>query len=204
VATTGESAWMLANSFVTGDISISTPTVSVSGAPNDVPESPTISTSAFATIPAGEDTHLSTDVEVRKSSDNTLVWSSYNNTTDKLSIAVPADVLEVSTSYKFRARHNGNNFGSSAYADFYYGKVFIGTGFNGSAVVEFINYHQESPMPRTLYGSGGGNLTVTAVMLVGGTEFTEIAANTSYTIRIKIAGYVVAGSNTTVRLQRIM
>lgn len=117
VATTGESAWMLANSFVTGDISISTPSVSVSGAPSDVPESPTISTSAFATIPAGEDTHLSTDWEVRKSSDNTLVWSSYNNTTDKLSIAVPAGVLEVSTSYKFRVRHNGNNFGSSAYAE---------------------------------------------------------------------------------------
>ena len=116
-ATTGESAWMLANSFVTGDISISTPSVSVSGAPSDVPESPTISTSAFATIPADEDTHLSTDWEVRKSSDNTLVWSSYNNTTDKLSIAVPASVLEVSTSYKFRARHNGNNFGSSAYAE---------------------------------------------------------------------------------------
>jgi hypothetical protein len=99
---------------------------------------------------------------------------------------------------------NPNSAGSGSYADFYYGKVFIGTGFNGSAVVEFINYHQESPMPRTLYGSGGGDLTVTAVMLVGGTEFTEIAVNTSYTIRIKIAGYVVAGTNTTVRLQRIM
>jgi hypothetical protein len=99
---------------------------------------------------------------------------------------------------------NPNSAGSGSYADFYYGKVFIGTGFNGSAVVEFINYHQESPMPRTLYGSGGGDLTVTAVMLVGGTEFTEIAVDTSYTIRIKIAGYNVAGSNTTVRLQRIM
>jgi hypothetical protein len=115
VATTGESAWMLANSFVTGDISISTPTVSVTGSPDAVPESPTITTSAFATIPSGEDTHLSASYEVRKSSDNTLVWSSYNNTVDKLSIAVPAGVLEVNTSYVFKARHNGNNFGSSAY-----------------------------------------------------------------------------------------
>jgi trimeric autotransporter adhesin len=99
---------------------------------------------------------------------------------------------------------NPNSAGSSAYADFYYGKVFIGTGYNGSAVVDVINYHQESPLPRGLYGSGGGDLTVTAVMLVGGSEVTEVAINISYTIRIKIAGYVVAGANTTVRLQRIM
>ena len=99
---------------------------------------------------------------------------------------------------------NPNSAGSGAYADFYYGKVFIGTGYNGSAVVDVINYHQESPLPRGLYGSGGGDLTVTAVMLVGGSEVTEVAVNTSYTIRIKIAGYTVAGSNTTVRLQRIM
>jgi hypothetical protein len=99
---------------------------------------------------------------------------------------------------------NPNSAGSGAYADFYYGKVFIGTGYNGSAVVDVINYHQESPLPRGLYGSGGSDLTVTAVMLVGGSEVTEVANGTSYTIRIKIAGYGVAGTNTTVRLQRIM
>jgi hypothetical protein len=86
---------------------------------------------------------------------------------------------------------NPNSAGSSAYADFYYGKVFIGTGFSGSAVTNYINYHQESPLPRGLYGSGGGDLTVTAVMNVGGSEVTSVAAGTSYTIRIKIAGYVV-------------
>lgn len=117
VDTTGESAWMLANSFVTGDVSISTPTVTVTGSPDAVPESPTITTSAFATVPTGEDTHLSTDWEVRKSSDNSLVWSSYNNTVNKLSIAVPAGVLLVSTSYVFKARHNGSTFGSSVYGN---------------------------------------------------------------------------------------
>ena len=115
VAATGESEWMLANSFVTGDISISIPTVTVTGSPDAVPESPTITTSAFTTVPAGEDTHLSTDYEVRKSSDNSLAWSSYNNTVNKLSIAVPAGTLQVNTSYVFKARHNGNNFGSSTY-----------------------------------------------------------------------------------------
>jgi hypothetical protein len=99
---------------------------------------------------------------------------------------------------------NPNSAGSGSYQDFYYGKVFIGTGYNGSIVAQFINYHQESPMPRGLYGSGGGDLTVTAVMLVSGSEVTEVANGTSYTIRIKIAGYQVAGAGTVVRLQRIM
>lgn len=116
IATTGDSAWMQANSFVTGNISIATPTLAVTGEPSAVPETPTLTTSAFATIPSGEDTHLSTDWEVRKASDNSLVWSSYNNTTNKLSIAVPAGVLLVATSYVFQARHNGANFGSSVYA----------------------------------------------------------------------------------------
>lgn len=175
VATTGESAWMLANSFVTGDISISTPTVSVSGAPSNVPESPTISTSAFATIPAGEDTHLSTDWEVRKSSDNTLVWSSYNNTTDKLSIAVPVGVLEVSTSYKFRARHNGNNFGSSAYAEVVATTAdsFFDLGADVDNLTSLVTIQQEWN-PATTYVAGN-----IVIIRYGDTRFVEYKSLTS-------------------------
>ena len=175
VATTGESAWMLANSFVTGDISISTPVVSVSGAPSDVPESPTISTSAFATIPAGEDTHLSTDWEVRKSSDNTLVWSSYNNTTDKLSIVVPAGVLEVSTSYKFRARHNGNNFGSSAYAEVVAttASSFFDFGADVDNLTSLVTIQQEWN-PATTYAAGN-----IVIIRYGDTRFVEYKSKTS-------------------------
>lgn len=175
VATTGESAWMLANSFVTGDISISTPTVSVSGAPGDVPESPTISTSAFTTIPAGEDTHLSTDWEVRKSSDNTLVWSSYNNTTDKLSIVVPAGVLEVSTSYKFRARHNGNNFGSSAYAEVVAttASSFFDFGADVDNLTSLVTIQQEWN-PATTYAAGN-----IVIIRYGDTRFVEYKSLTS-------------------------
>jgi hypothetical protein len=99
---------------------------------------------------------------------------------------------------------NPNSSGSGSYADFYFGKVFVGTGFNGSAVVHFINYQQESQMPRSLYGSGGGNLTITAFFVVGGTESTEVANGATYTIRIKISGYVNAGAGTQINLQRIM
>lgn len=175
VATTGESAWMLANSFVTGDISISTPTVSVSGAPSDVPESPTISTSAFATIPAGEDTHLSTDWEVRKSNDNTLVWSSYSNTTDKLSIVVPAGVLEVSTSYKFRVRHNGNNFGSSAYAEVAATTVpsFFDVAGDVDNLTSLVTIQQEWN-PSTTYAAGN-----IVIIRYGNTRFVEYKSLTS-------------------------
>lgn len=175
VATTGDSAWMLANSFVTGDVSISTPTVSVSGAPSDVPESPTISTSAFATIPAGEDTHLSTDWEVRKSSDNTLVWSSYNNTTDKLSIAVPDGVLEDGTSYKFRARHNGNNFGSSTYAEAIATTAdsFLDVGADVDNLTSLVTIQQEWN-PAATYAAGN-----IVIIRHGDTRFVEYKSLTS-------------------------
>jgi len=106
--------------------------------------------------------------------------------------------------YNMVVRANPNADGSSSYADFYFGKVFVGTGYNGSAVVHFINYQQESQMPRSLYGSGGGNLTITAFFVVGGTESTEVANGATYTIRIKIAGYNNAGAGTEITLQRIM
>jgi hypothetical protein len=106
--------------------------------------------------------------------------------------------------YNMVVQANPNSSGSGVYADFYFGKVFVGTGYNGSAIVHYINYQQESQMPRSLYGSGGGNLTITAFFVVGGTEYTEIAHGTTYTIRIKIAGYVNAGAGTEITLQRIM
>jgi len=175
VATTGESAWMLANSFVTSDISISTPTVSVTGYPDAVTESPTITTSAFTTVPAGEDTHLSTDYEVRKSSDDTLVWSSYNNTTNKLSIAVPAGVLLVNTSYVFKARHNSNNFGSSTY-----GSVTATTVASFFDVAGDIDNLTSLVTIQTEWNSGttyaAGNI---AIIRYGDTRFVEYKSLTS-------------------------
>ena len=175
VATTGESAWMLASSFVTGNISISTPTVTVTGSPNTVPESPTIATSAFATVPTGEDTHLSTDWEVRKSSDNTLVWSSYNNTTNKLSIAVPTGVLLVNTSYVFKARHNGNKFGSSVY-----GSVTATTVASFFDVAGDIDNLTSLVTVQTEWNSGttyaAGNI---AIIRYGDTRFVEYKSLTS-------------------------
>lgn len=175
VATTGESAWMLANSFVTGNISIVSPTVTVTGSPSSVPESPTITTSAFATIPSGEDTHLSTDYEVRKSSDNALVWSSYNNTANKLSIAVPAGVLLVNTSYVFKARHNGNTFGSSAYGSSTATTVasFFDVAGDVDNLISLVTIQQEWNSGTT-YGTGN-----IVIIRYGDTRFVEYKSLTS-------------------------
>ena len=105
------SDWMQPQAFTTADVSIAVPTLTVTGGPDDVPETPTITTSAFATIPAGQDTHESTSWTIRRVSDNALVWSALNNTTNLLSIDVPAGVLEPDTAYRFQARHNGAELG---------------------------------------------------------------------------------------------
>lgn len=108
------SSWSDTISYTTPNIYINTPTLTVTGTPTDVPETPTLTTSAFS-VYNGTDTHASTDWEVRKASDNSLVWSSYANTSNKLTINVPAGILLVSTAYVFKARHNGTTYGSSAY-----------------------------------------------------------------------------------------
>jgi 6-phosphogluconolactonase (cycloisomerase 2 family) len=112
-----ESDWMVTQSFVTANIFINQPTLTVQGAPSDVPENPELTTSAFSTTPTGEDTHAATDWEVRKTSDNSLVYSSLNDTVNLLSIVVPAGNLEVDTEYKFRARHIGTIYGAGPFAE---------------------------------------------------------------------------------------
>jgi hypothetical protein len=109
------SDWMTVQTFTTKNLSVVTPTVTVEGAPASVTRSPLITTSAYATTPDASATHLSTSWEVRKQSDNSLVWSSYNDTVNLLSIQVPYDVLTVSTAYFFRAKHISSLYGESAY-----------------------------------------------------------------------------------------
>ena len=108
------SGWSETLNFTTPDIYIETPTITVSGTPSDIGETPTITMSAFS-VYNGIDTQLSSTYEVRKQSDNTLVWSSENNETDLLSITVPAGYLEVDTPYIFSAKQTGNTYGSSAF-----------------------------------------------------------------------------------------
>lgn len=116
VSITGdESEWMTTQAFTTLNLSVVTPTVSVTGSPSSVGPNPTITLSAYATTPDPSSTYLSTDWEVRKQSDNSLVFSSYNDQVNVSSISVPPGILLVNTTYIFRGRYNSTLYGSSAY-----------------------------------------------------------------------------------------
>lgn len=112
VAAFGESKWSEVQNFSTTNTTVNTPSISVSGGPSDVPETPILTKSSFGTTPPGEDTLLSTDWEVRLLTDDTLVWSSYNNTADVMSIQIPSEVLVESTGYVFRVRDRGTLLGN--------------------------------------------------------------------------------------------
>ena len=96
------------------DIYVVTPTLTVQGHPLDIGKNPTLTTSAF-TIYNGTDEHLNSDYQILKNSDGSLVWESLGNTVDKLTINSGA--LVESTEYRFRARHNSTNYGSSAWVE---------------------------------------------------------------------------------------
>lgn len=107
------SEWSNEVAFTSVNIFVDEPTVSVEDGPSDVPENPTISTSAFS-VTNGSDTHESTDWEVIRTSDSVTVFESLNDTSNLTSITVTTS-LDESEEYEFRARHRGTTFGTSSY-----------------------------------------------------------------------------------------
>jgi len=83
-------------------LAIITPVITCTGTPSDVTRNPTLTTSAFASFPAGE-THLNTDWQVLDGV--TVVFESLADTVNLLSIIVPTGNLLESTDYVFQARH---------------------------------------------------------------------------------------------------
>ena len=111
--TYGSSNWAEATG-TTLDIYVVTPTLTVQGHPLEIGKNPTLTTSAF-TIYNGSDVHLSSDYQILKNSDGSLVWESLGNTSNKLTIN-SGDLVE-STEYRFRARHNSTNYGGSEWVE---------------------------------------------------------------------------------------
>ena len=109
----GSSDWIESNG-TTLDIYIKSPVVTVSGMPNDVLLTPTISGTPFS-VYSGTDTHASTDYRAIKVSDGTIVFESLNNTVNLTSIEVSG--LEKTTEYKFMVRYNGALYGSSNWTE---------------------------------------------------------------------------------------
>jgi hypothetical protein len=108
-----ESEWSDVQSVSTKNLAVVVPTVTIQGAFSTVGRMPLLSTSAFQTSPDPSDTHESTSWEIRRTDNNDLLWSSYNNTTYKLSIFPPHDVLPVNTQITVRAKHHSTLYGES-------------------------------------------------------------------------------------------
>ena len=101
-------------SFTTADTYVQTPTISISGNLSELLLTPTISLSAFSVF-NGSDTHVSTDYQVVNKATGVVKWESLGNTVDKLSITTGQ--LDIQTKYTFRARFNGQTYGSSAWVE---------------------------------------------------------------------------------------
>ena len=91
-------------------IYVQDPVLTVAGTPDSLTLSPALSTSAFVIV-NGTANHVSTDWEIRKVSDDSLVWSSIGDTVNKTSIT--ANGLDILTQYKVRVKYNSDLFGSS-------------------------------------------------------------------------------------------
>lgn len=94
-------------------ISVDPPTLTITGEPSSVPETPTLAGGTFS-VTGGSDTHLNTDWQILNSS-STVVWESLADATNKTSIVVPAGELTVSTEYTVKVRYRGTTYGASAY-----------------------------------------------------------------------------------------
>jgi len=97
--------------FKTNFTKIDKPILTVQDINGNIPLSPTITGTNF-TLLAGNDTHVSSDWTVIKISDNTIVYSSLEDTNNLTSIKIPENILLPNTNYKVICKYNGNNASS--------------------------------------------------------------------------------------------
>lgn len=107
------SSWSKEAHFETGgELQVVNPTITVTGAPNEVPEKPTLTGSPFA-VNQGSDTHELTDWRIKRQSDSVVIWSSLNDKVNLESITVPAGILQKSTKYIAEVRYKGLTYNYS-------------------------------------------------------------------------------------------
>jgi hypothetical protein len=107
-------------------------------------------------------------------------WSAVASKNDLFSYAGGGGAL-----WEYTINLNPNTAGSGAYTDYYYGKLGVGIGWNGSALTQYIWQQEDQTAPRTLYPSGGGNYNPLFRMYYSGGVYTELAYGTAWTLRIQ-------------------
>lgn len=164
-----KSKWSEAQRFTTGTTQLLTPTVMVQGAPTDVGETPVLTGSAFV-VSGGTDNHVSTDWEVRKVSDSSLVWSKNGATgVERTSIVVPAGYLVVGVEYTFRARYRGEVYtsqwgsvtGKTKDVFFEFSPDFVGRSYGGGYYAGNIKIGQQEYALVVAPATQGGQSSTT-------------------------------------------
>ena len=142
------------------------PTLTVTGTPDSVPETPTLSLSPFTVHSDNEatDEHVSTDWEIVPASGGAAVWSSMGDAVNKTSIQVPKGTLAQLTTYRFRARFNGSRLGSTAFVE------VTGTTL---AAFDFIN----TPTISLVGGTASGTTNVLETPTFKGSDFSYTSSS---------------------------
>lgn len=101
-----------------GAQSIATPSITYPAqGQTSVEVAPTLSASAFATVPLGQDTHQSSQWQIASDLGfSTIVYDSGVTTTNKTSNPVPTGTLSLGTVYYARVRYTGAIIGASAWS----------------------------------------------------------------------------------------
>ncbi len=161
--TFGPSAWANDTSFTTASGTAAQPTITapVSGS-TGVSLSPTITTSAFSS--SSGDVHASTDWEIRTADGGggSVIWSSYTNTTNKVSIT--ASGLTNNTTYYIRARHNGASYGASAWSNSVVITTLAASGeaiFTSAGTFNWTVPDSVTSISAVAVGGGGGGYPTT-------------------------------------------
>lgn len=102
--------------YSTPTVTITTPVLTVSGAPSSVQATPTLAAQNDFEITGATDSHQSSDWKVELQNGDP-VWESVGDTENLLDIEVPIENLTVSTSYVFKLRFNSSQYGSSEWVE---------------------------------------------------------------------------------------
>lgn len=141
---------------VVGNIFIKTPTVSVTGTPNEVPEFPIVRTSRFEI--GGDttftDSHIATSYKlVNKSNNNTIL--DVRTTSDLIFFKIKERLLSINTNYELTVIHYGEKLGASEpkIINFKTRKKFIEIPDDGSNLEEPIYGNNNSSSSVVYYGN---------------------------------------------------
>ena len=120
-----------------------------------------------------------------KAADNIGKFYTFTSNTNNSSGAENTVTIDGGCLYEYIIEVNPNPGGSSGYKDYYFGQVGVGIGWNGSALTQYIFLKEEQTAPRSLYPSGGGNITLSARLFWSGGVYTDLPAGTSCQIRFQ-------------------